>query len=303
MAVVATTTESNQEKIPDRIARYRVLEKLGDDALGALYLAEDESAPERGRVRVRVVPKSIHVDPERRARMLADAKAAMAVEHPGLAPLLDVGEDGRELYLVWADAKGRTLRAYVEEKGRVDVAESLRIAEELASAIAAAHRGSVVHGWIDDERVRIDDAGRARVLDLGIAELARHDSELDARSDVYSIAALLHEMISGTRVSANEFASRPPARLPPLEATPGVPAKLATLIENATSAELAKRPADADALLAALSDVDLPTEPVGDQVATSRADARAGSSPAWIVGASIAIAVVLTLAVVLVFAS
>ena len=309
-------TQTTSQPSPDRIARFRIREKLGEDGFGTIYLGDDESDRERGPVRIRVVPSSVHLEPDRRARLIHDAERAMVLEHPGLAALVDVGDDPRGLYLVWERAKGRTLRAYVEEKQRLDLAETLRIAQELTSALGAVHREGLVHGVLSDERVLIDDAGRVHVIDLGLAELVRpialaeQDAVkpdetrrvLDARSDVYAIGAMIHEALTGTRVSTNELSSDPPEQLPPLEPATKerIPSALVTLLQRATSRDRAERPDDADRFQAALASIDLPSEPLGEQIASTRDDVLKGTSNAWIVGASVAIALVLTLVLVLV---
>ncbi|MDQ3034745.1 MAG: serine/threonine protein kinase [Myxococcota bacterium] len=286
--------------IPDRIARFRVVEKLGDDAFGTVYAAEDD---DRTPVRLRVLPESVHLDPARRAQVIEDAKAAMQVEHPGLATVLDVGEGAQGLFIATTTAPRRTLRAYVEQRGKLDLAEALRLGNEIASAMAAAHQQGVVHGALADDRVMVADDGRATIVDLGLVELTRPAAHrpIDARTDVYAIAAMLHEMITGTRVSTNEMSSDPPERLPRLDASrPGIPATLVDLIERSTASDPAQRPADADRLLAGLTAIDLPSDPIGQQMADARADVQSATSPMWIVGASIAIAMVITLALVLV---
>ncbi|WP_053235042.1 serine/threonine-protein kinase [Sandaracinus amylolyticus] len=304
------------QPIPDRIAHFRVREKLGEDAFGAIYLGDDENDRERGPLRIRVLPESVHLEPDRRARLIADAQRAMAIDHPGLAAIYDVGDDPRGLYLVSAPVKGRTLRAFVEDAKQVDLAETLRIAQELTSALGAVHREGLVHGVLSDERVLLDDAGRVHVIDLGLAELVRPVASaeadavkpdearrvLDARTDVYAIAAMIYEALTGTRVSTNELSSDPPEQLPALPPAmhAKTPSSLVTLLQRATSRDRAERPEDADRFQAALAQIDLPTEPLGEQIAETRKDVLKGTSNAWIVGASVAIALVLTFVLVLV---
>ncbi|UJR79567.1 serine/threonine-protein kinase [Sandaracinus amylolyticus] len=304
------------QPIPDRIAHFRVREKLGEDAFGVIYLGDDENDRERGPVRIRVLPESVHLEPDRRARLIRDAERSMAIDHPGLAALYDVGDDPRGLYLVSAPVKGRTLRAYVEDRKQLDLAETLRIAQEMTSALGAVHREGLVHGVLSDERVIVDDAGRVHVIDLGLAELVRpvvsaepsavmpdeNRRVLDARTDVYAIAAMIYEALTGTRVSTNELSSDPPEQLPRIEGATKerIPAALVTLLQRATSRDRAERPEDADRFQAALASIDLPTEPLGEQIAETRKDVLKGTSNAWVVGASIAIALVLTFVLVLV---
>lgn len=286
---------------PSRIGRFSIVEPIGDDAFGSVYVGVDEN--ERARIRLRVLPEAVHTDPARRARVIEDAKAAMQVEHPGIAALLDVGESPNGLFLVSELAPRRTLREYVAERGKLDLAEALRLAGEIASALAAAHRMGVVHGLLSDERVMIGEDGRAKIVDLGMIELMRPLAHrpVDTRTDVYSIGAMLAAMLTGTRVSTNEMSSDPPASVPRIDAAaPDAPASLVSLVERATSADPDRRPADADRLLAALTDIDLPSEPIAQQAQDTRDEVRTATGPMWIAGVSVAIALVVTLVVALV---
>jgi serine/threonine-protein kinase len=286
---------------PVRISRYGIEKKLGDGAFGAVYLAEDERS--RKLVRLRILPEAVHLDPVQRAREIADAKAAMQVEHPGLAMVLDISDTPEGFLLVSESVSGLTLRDVLAQRGKIDVAEALRLATEMASAMAAAHRMGVVHGMLGDERVFISDDGRVHIVDLGLIELIRPLAELtvDARTDVYSLGAMLYEMLSGTRVNTNELSSEPREVLPRLDRfAPEVPQDLIDIIRKATAPAPGDRFADADELLAALSRVVLPTEPIAEQASVVRAEIGGASATRWILGASIMLALLITIGIALV---
>jgi serine/threonine-protein kinase len=282
--------------LASRIGRYRIVRRLAEDEAGVLYAAEDER--ERRHVHLRVLPEAIRHDPERRDRVLADGRALAGIDHPSLAALLDVGEAPEGLYLASEQAGGKTLRARFAE-APLDAAEALRIANEVASAVAALHRAGAIHGALDADRVAIDARGDVKVTGLGLAEVVRPMAgrSLDARSDVLAIGVLLHAMVSGKAVSAIDGTVR---RALSLQASPDVPGKLAALVEMATDPDPDRRPKDADALSALLVRIDLPSEPVPDAVARNRRDVERGAPRAWIATASIVLAIVLGLAALLV---
>ncbi len=286
---------------PVRISRYGIEKKLGDGALGTVYLAQDERS--RKPVRLRVLPETIHLDPARRAREIADARAVMEVEHPGLAAVLDVADSPEGLLLVSEPAPGSALRDVLEQRGKIDVAEALRLTTEMASAMAAAHRRGIVHGMLGDERVFISNDGRVHIVDLGLLELMRSpvEIEIDARVDVYSMGAMLYEMLSGVRVNTNELSSEPRETLPPFDRlAPEVPQDLIDVMKKATASEPRDRFVDADELLTALSRVVLPSEPITEEASAVRGEIGGASVTRWILGASIMLALLITIGIALV---
>lgn len=286
---------------PDRISRYDIEAKLSDEAFGAVYLARDERS--RKPVRLRVLPTSVHFDPARRAREVADVRAAMQVEHPGFAAILDISDGPEGLLLVSEAVSGVSLREWLEQRGKIEVAEALRLATEMASAMAAAHRMGVVHGMLGDESVFVGEDGRVRIADLGLEELIASSSKerIDSRVDVYSMGAMLYEMLSGTRVSTNELSAEPLTDLPRLDGLASeVPRELLDVISKATSKERSERFADGDEFLAALSRVTLPAEPITEQVSSVGGEIRGATTTRWILGASILLALLTTIGIALV---
>jgi serine/threonine protein kinase len=272
--------------MPTRIARFRIDEELARDHEGTLYAAYDETA--RRKVELRVLPPSPASDPARRARIVEDARAVSMITHPNLATVLDVIED--PLAIVYPEtAPGTTLLRERMAQGPIDLAEALRIAQEITSATGALHRAGVGHRAIDEGHVVLHDDGRSRLIGSGLAEL---HPDGDPRTDVGAIARLLHAMLGGKQARDGE-------RLGLLDEH-RVPSRLVALLDRASDPDRARRPTDADALLEALTAIDLPAEPVGASASATREAVSAGASRLWVVGASLVLAVVIVLAIAVV---
>src|SRR4051812_22133768 len=187
--------------------------------MATVYLAEDLK---HGR---RVAIKVLH--PELSAvlggeRFLGEIKVTANLQHPHILGLIDSGEADGLLYYVMPYVTGESLRARLQRERQLPVEDALRIAREVASALDYAHRQGVVHRDIKPENVLLHD-GVALVADFGIAlaatkagatrmtatglslgtpaymspEQAMGDRDVDARSDVYSLATTLYEMLVG----------------------------------------------------------------------------------------------------------
>jgi Tol biopolymer transport system component len=216
--------------VPDSLvaalaAAYRVDRELGVGGMATVYLAHDIK---HGRD---VAIKVLH--PELGAalgadRFLSEIRTTAKLQHPHILPLLDSGSvtnargDAEWLYYVMPLVTGETLRARLERERQLPIAECVRIAREVASALDYAHRQGVVHRDIKPENILLHD-GSALVADFGIAlavqsaggqrmtqtglslgtpqymspEQAMGERSVDARSDVYSLGAVTYEMLTG----------------------------------------------------------------------------------------------------------
>src|SRR6185436_15770641 len=92
------------------LGRYRLLEPLGEGGMGRVFLAEDPALGRR--VAIKVLPSEVAADPDRRERLLYEARAASALNHPGIVTIHDVGEDGGILFVAMERVDGKTLRAW-----------------------------------------------------------------------------------------------------------------------------------------------------------------------------------------------
>jgi eukaryotic-like serine/threonine-protein kinase len=198
---------------------YRIERALGVGGMAAVYQAHDVR---HGRS---VAIKVLHPDVAAsigRERFLAEIRTTANLAHPHILPLFDSGEAGGYLYYVMPLVGGESLRARLDRESPLEVDEALGIAREVADALAYAHERGVVHRDVKPENILLQ-SGHALVADFGIArpaatdgsermtqigvalgtplymspEQAAGDPDLDARSDVYSLACVVFELLSG----------------------------------------------------------------------------------------------------------
>jgi len=206
--------------VPDALSpRYRLECLLHRGAAACIYLAEDRSLGQRAAVKVLHEEMGATIDAD---RFRSEFSLLAQLRHPNIVPVYDSGEINGLAYHVMPFIEGETLRARLSRLGRLPLAEVLRITEDIARALQFAHRHRVVHRDIKPENI-ILDRDRALVLDFGIAlaldgaEASRRtlpgltvgtvqymspeqfgtDAPIDGRSDIYSLACVVYEMIGG----------------------------------------------------------------------------------------------------------
>jgi eukaryotic-like serine/threonine-protein kinase len=199
--------------------RYRIERELGAGGMATVYLAED--LKHRRRVAVKVLK------PELAAvlgadRFVQEITTTASLQHPHILPLFDSGEADGFLFYVMPFIDGETLRTKLDRETQLGVDESVRIATAIADALDYAHRHGVIHRDIKPENILLHE-GRPVVADFGIAlavsaaaggrmtetglslgtphymspEQATAEREISARSDIYSLASVLYEMLAG----------------------------------------------------------------------------------------------------------
>lgn len=199
------------------IAHYNLLERLEPAGPGDLYRARDTH---RGRtVTVRALPEDFEPDPEARRAFIDRAQSMIAMSHPNVTTVFDVGEQDGRLYLVFEFLKGQSLRE--EMAGRVmNVRRAVELAIQIADAMADAHAAGFIHGGLSPDSIVITAKGHAKIPPLefatrggfdqndSVTRLSDYDSpeeargeQADERSDIYSIGAMLYEMLSARRPS------------------------------------------------------------------------------------------------------
>jgi len=199
--------------------RYRIERHLGEGGMATVYLAQDLKHDRKVALKVLRPELAAVIGAE---RFLNEIKVTANLQHPHILPLHDSGEAGSFLYYVMPYVEGDTLRDKLKRERQLDIDEAVTLTRGVAAALDYAHRQGVIHRDIKPENILIHD-GQPLVADFGIAlavsqasgqrltetglsigtphymspEQAMGDRELDARSDVYSLGAMLYEMLTG----------------------------------------------------------------------------------------------------------
>jgi Tol biopolymer transport system component len=199
--------------------RYRVERELGAGGMATVHLAHDLKHQRDVAIKVLHPDLGAALGGE---RFLSEIRTTARLQHPHILPLLDSGEADSLLYYVMPLVTGETLRARLERERLLPIADAVRIASEVASALDYAHRQGVIHRDIKPENILLHD-GQALVADFGIAlavqqaggsrmtqtglslgtphymspEQAMGEKTIDARADVYALGAVLYEMLAG----------------------------------------------------------------------------------------------------------
>jgi Tol biopolymer transport system component len=285
--------------------RYRVERELGAGGMATVYLAHDLKHDRDVAIKVLHPDLGAALGSE---RFLSEIRTTARLQHPHILPLLDSGEADGLLYYVMPLVTGETLRTRLDRERQLPIADAVRIAREVASALDYAHRHDVIHRDIKPENVLLHD-GSALVADFGIAlavqqaggqrmtqtglslgtpqymspEQAMGERAIDARTDVYSLGALTYEMLAGEppftgptvqAIVAKVLSSEP---VPVASLRKSVPANVA----EAVRAALEKLPADRCASAKAFADALADSRAAYATHATHAAlDERAVSAPA-----------------------
>ncbi|MFI5309637.1 MAG: protein kinase [Gemmatimonadales bacterium] len=203
--------------------KYEIERELGRGGMATVYLAHDRKHDRQVALKVLHTELASVVGPD---RFLREIKVAARLNHPHILPLHDSGEAGGFLYYVMPYVEGESLRSRLNRDHKLPLDEALRLARSVAGALDYAHRQKVVHRDIKPENIMLHE-GEAMVMDFGIAkavsvvsggeatltqtgmmvgtpayvspEQAVGEGEIDGRSDQYSLACMLYEVLSGTR--------------------------------------------------------------------------------------------------------
>ena len=256
------------------VAEYVVQQRIGVGGMGVVYKARDERLGRH--VALKFLPPALSVDPAAKARFIAEARAAAALDHPNVCTIYGIGETGDgQLFIAMPLYEGETLGERIA-RGRLTFDEALPIALQVAGGLEHAHDAGIVHLDVKPSNIVVLPDGTAKILDFGIAQI--HHAPLvdpqamigtvpymspeqaagravDRRSDIWSLAVVVHEMLVGRRpfdgVDGKAVVQAILHADPVLAATshPDVPASL----DRVLSIALAKPPGDRHASMSAFA--------------------------------------------------
>ncbi len=162
------------------LSHYRIVEKIGEGGMGLLYRARDTHLDRD--VAIKVLRPEALGDPSRRQRLLREAKAASALNHPHIVAVHEIGRasvDGQEMdFIVMECVPGRGLDLVLAER-RLSIDEALDIALQIVGALAAAHGAGIVHRDVKPANIMLSDAGKVTVLDFGLAKSTHEAGDTD----------------------------------------------------------------------------------------------------------------------------
>jgi serine/threonine-protein kinase len=259
--------------------RYRVERVLGEGGMATVYLAEDIKHHRKVALKVMrpELASTLGAD-----RFLREIDIAARLSHPHILPVHDSGEADGVLYYVMPHVEGESLRERLHRHGRLPVEEAVRLAREVAEALAYASDRGIIHRDIKPANILLS-AGHALVADFGIARAVGSDvtltgtglavgtpqymspeqasgaKDVDARADIYAVGSVLYEMLAGQPPYTGDTPQAVLARAlteevrPVTAVRPDVPRDVADVVRRALAREPADRQQTATELVAALS--------------------------------------------------
>src|SRR5438552_15491003 len=208
---------------------YKISKRIGSGGMGEVYLATDMTAGRKAALKL--LPMRFTGDASRLKRFQQEARAVVALNHPNILTVYEIGEDHSTHYIASEMIEGETLRHRLM-RGRMELSEAVDVAIQVASALSVAHEAGIVHRDIKPENIMLRPDGYVKVLDFGIAKLAEQEvpvtmprdealllvetnlgsilgtvrymspeqacgTPVDKGTDIWSLGVVLYEMVTG----------------------------------------------------------------------------------------------------------
>lgn len=206
------------------ISHYKILEKLGEGGMGAVYKAEDTKLKRTIALKF-LLPQTLGSD-EEKIRFIYEAQAAAALSHPNICTIYEIDESEGRSFIAMECIEGRSLKEKIKS-GPLKLDEALDIAIQVAEGLQEAHEKGIVHRDIKPANIMVTTKGQAKIMDFGLAKLGRgthltktgttlgtiaymspeqaRGDTVDHRTDIWSLGIVLYEIVAGQLPFKSEY--------------------------------------------------------------------------------------------------
>ena len=264
------------------LSHYRVDATIGQGGMGVVYRAYDTRLHRQ--VALKVLPPGHLADPESQHRLMREARAASALNHPNIVGIYEVASDNGVDFIAMEFVEGKTLHELIPGKG-LPLGKALEYAIQIASGLAKAHAAGIVHRDLKPGNIMVTGDGLVKLLDFGLARRVRLEpgqqttvtaegeiagtpaymspeqaegKPLDARSDVFSFGLVLYQMLTGRQAFSGDSAASAMAAVLREEPAPlgeKIPREVAKIVERCLRKDPVRRPQHMDDLKLALEEL------------------------------------------------